>query len=92
MPRDGVDRRFVAEVLTRRGRIVREPGVLPALRTGVPYPDADGDGMSDSWERANGLDPTRNDAWERGKGSPWTNLERFLSFAHQERSAGRALY
>jgi hypothetical protein len=45
-----------------------------------PYPDEDGDGMSDDWERLSGLDP--GDAGDRNgdhDGNGYTNLEEFLN-------------
>lgn len=88
MPRDDVDRRIVGEVITRRGRIVSDPGTLPMIAGGSAYPDTDQDGMADDWENANGLNPKANDAWARVRGVRWTNLERFLDYAHQRRARG----
>lgn len=87
-PRDSVDSRLVSEVTTHGGRIVSEVGRLPAIAGGAPYADADGDGMSDNWERAHGLNPVMNDAWSRSANNAWTNLERFLAYAHERRAAG----
>ena len=88
-PHDSVDARIVEEVRTRTGKIGRDNRVLPTLRSGTPYADADGDGMSDAWERRRGLDPTRNDAWGDVNGNGWANLEEFLNYAHHARLAGR---
>lgn len=88
-PHDGVDARIVEEVRTRTGKIGRDNRVLPVLRDGDPYADADGDGMSDAWERRRGLDPGRNDAWSDADGNGWANLEEFLNHAHEMRMAGR---
>jgi pectate lyase len=87
-PRDAVDRRLVSEVVARGGRIVSDVGTLPPITGGAPYADSDGDGMSDAWEKAHGLNPTVNDAWGHTGTSPWSNLERFLAYAHQQRVAG----
>ena len=89
-PRDAVDARIVGEVTTRTGHIVDRPGTLPELRTGTPYADRDGDGMSDEWEARNGLDPAKADAWGLREDG-WTNLDAFLAFAHAERMAGRTV-
>ncbi len=90
-PRDAVDLRIAEEVRTRAGKIGRDNHVLPALRAGSPYADADRDGMSDAWERHHGLDPARNDAWSDRDGNGWANLEEFLNYAHESRLAGRAV-
>ncbi|HEY1145901.1 MAG TPA: pectate lyase [Allosphingosinicella sp.] len=88
-PRDAVDRRIVSEVRERGGSLKRRPGVLPSIAGGTPYPDADHDGMSDTWERENGLDPAVNDAWADKDGNGWANLEEFLDYAHRRLLAGR---
>jgi pectate lyase len=88
-PRDGVDRRIVSEVRSGGGSLKRTPGTLPAIAGGAPYPDADHDGMSDTWERENGLDPAVNDAWGDKDGNGWANLEEFLDYANGRLLAGR---
>lgn len=90
-PRDAVDVRITEEVRSRTGKIGRDNRILPALRTGRSYADADGDGMSDAWERHRRLDPARNDAWGDADGNGWANLEEFLNYAHETRLAGRTL-
>lgn len=80
LPRDGVDRRIVGEVESRTGAIVSRFGVLPRYDAGAPYPDSDGDGMSDEWERAHGTDPRKCDAWQDKDGNGWSNLDEFLDF------------
>jgi hypothetical protein len=58
--RDAVDRRVVEEVRTRSGRLIDRPedvGGWPALAPFTPEPDAERDGLPDSWERATGSDP-----------------------------------
>ncbi len=77
-PRDDVDRRVVSEVRNRTGHIVSDFGTLPVIAAGQPYPDRDGDGMSDEWEIAHGLNPDVFDAWGDRNGDGWTNLDRFL--------------
>jgi hypothetical protein len=90
-PRDSIDQRIVNDVRDRTGSIVKEAGTLPTLDPGIPYADADEDGMSDTWEQANGLDITVNDAWADRNGDGWSNLDEFLDFAHRELLAGRAV-
>ncbi|HKY81564.1 MAG TPA: pectate lyase [Sphingobium sp.] len=94
-PRDSLDERTVAEVRGRTGAIIRDPAMLvgprplPAIAEGKPYVDLDEDGMADSWERANGLDPMHDDAWQDGDHDHWLNFDEFLDFAHKEALAGR---
>ncbi|BAV65637.1 pectate lyase family protein [Sphingobium cloacae] len=96
-PRDALDVRTVAEVRARTGSIIHDaamrsgPRPLPAIAPGTPYVDLDEDGMADSWERAHGLDPRRNDAWEDADHDRWLNLDEFLDFAHREVMAGRPI-
>ena len=47
---------------------------------GKPYKDSDGDGMPDTWEKANGLNP--NDASDANKdinGDGYTNIEKYIN-------------
>ncbi|WP_152639823.1 pectate lyase family protein [Sphingobium bisphenolivorans] len=95
-PRDSLDLRIVSEVRNRTGSIVRGPLLngprpLPVIAPGEPYVDLDEDGMADSWERANGMDPGRNDAWEDADRDKWLNLDEFLDFAHRQALAGRPI-
>jgi len=60
----------------------------PALEAGVPYTDTDKDGMDDSWEQQNGLNPLdgtdhRGDINQNG----YTNLEDFLNSSDGLRSS-----
>lgn len=92
-PRDGFDQKIVSEVMRRTGSIIAKDAVrqLPPIASGTPYRDQDGDGMSDAWEVANGLDPARNDAWADADRDGWANLDEFLDHAHHEVLAGRQL-
>ena len=96
-PRDTLDVRTVREVREGKGQIIAEPTarkgprLLPLIAHGRPYADTDGDGMADSWERANRLDPQRQDMWEDADRDGWTNLDEFLDYAHRQVLAGRAL-
>ena len=96
-PRDALDLRTVSEVRERKGTILQDPAMqagprpLPAIAPGTPYADLDEDGMADSWERVNGMDPRKNDAWQDADHDKWLNLDEFLDFAHREVMAGRQI-
>lgn len=96
-PRDSLDVRTIADVRNRVGTILNDPKMrsgprpLPQIAPGTPYADLDDDGMADSWERANGMDPRRNDAWQDADHDNWLNLDEFLDFAHREVLAGRQI-
>jgi len=79
-PRDAIDKAAVADVKARTGRIGSPAPAIPTPTSGTPYVDNDKDGMDDAWERANGLDPTRNDAWGDANGNGIENFEEFLSY------------
>lgn len=92
-PRDAADTRIVEEARTCTGRILRNEsdiaGGYPVLAGGTPYPDADADGMSDSWEAAHGVSDPNGDADKDG----YTNLEEFLNeLAGDQDSAGNVLH
>lgn len=96
-PRDALDLRTVSDVRSRTGSILRDPKMrsgprpLPRIASGTPYVDLDEDGMADSWERANGMNTRRNDAWQDADHDNWLNLDEFLDFAHREVMAGRQI-
>lgn len=78
MPRDAADARVVGTVRGCSGRIIDNPaevGGWPVLAADAPYPDADADGMDDTWETARGLSASNGDA----DGDGYTNLEEFLN-------------
>lgn len=81
--RDAVDERIVAGVRARSLRIIDSPsqvGGWPELAAGTPWVDSDGDGMPDSWEMANGLNPAdQGDGPADRNGDGWTNLEDWLN-------------
>lgn len=79
-PRDAIDARVVNEIENRTGRIVQEPGAIPALPSGAPYPDVDRDGMDDRWEASHGANPEVADAWADSNGDGISNFEKFLSY------------
>lgn len=79
-PRDALDRRVVKQIRDRDGHIVRQPGIIPDIAAGSPYPDEDRDGMDDGWERQNGAQAGRADAWEDQDGDGLANLDAFLDY------------
>lgn len=81
--RDAVDTRLIEDVKNRSGKLLKSDpetvGGWPQLESGTPYADADGDGIADEWEKANGLNPAYGgDAQLDADGDGWTNLEEFL--------------
>lgn len=83
-PRDEIDARVVADIRAARGRIVKEPGAIPAIAPGNAYPDDDGDGMDDRWERANGAKVGSQDAWADADGDGINNFDTFLAARSRE--------
>lgn len=90
--RDTLDMRIANDVRNRTGRIIDVQGGFPAgtpfsvsqtawpVLQSLPAPaDDDNDGMPNSWELANGLNP--NDAGDRGlfATNGYTNLENYLN-------------
>jgi hypothetical protein len=58
--RDAADRAVVRSVLAKTGGLIdsqKQVGGWPHLATRRPPTDADGDGIPDAWEAANGLNP-----------------------------------
>jgi pectate lyase len=80
-PRDAFDALMVRQTKRQTGHIDKrkQPGTIPPIDVGAAYPDADRDGMDDSWERAHGADPTRFDAWSHSDRDGMSNLDRFLA-------------
>ena len=83
LARDSVDRRVVEQLRSRAGSLidsVEEVGGWPALKSGLPRPDSDGDGMPDDWEQRQGLDPRdAADGNAVANGDGYTNLEHYLN-------------
>lgn len=80
--RDSADARIVQQTAARQGAIIDHPsevGGWPVLATGSNYPDADADGMDDTWETSNlgGVSATSNGDHDN---DGYTNLEEFLHF------------
>ena len=80
--RDASDARIVSQTAARQGAIIDHPsevGGWPTLAAGSNYPDADADGMDDTWETSN-LGGTSATANGDADGDGYTNLEEFLHF------------
>jgi pectin methylesterase-like acyl-CoA thioesterase len=90
--RDTLDQRIINDVMNRTGRIIDVQGgyahntayastvnAWPGLTAGIAAVDTDHDGMPDSWETSNSLNP--NDASDRGliAANLYTNLENYLN-------------
>jgi autotransporter-associated beta strand protein len=86
--RDSVDERMITELIswgTLGGTITSEllpPMSGPGLvRNGIPYPDADNDGMPDFWENGTGSNPAvANNNAASPSGSGYTRLEDYLNW------------
>jgi len=81
--RDAVDKRLIDDVKARRGELIDsqdQVGGWPVLKSAPAPKDADLDGMPDTWERKNKLDP-RNPEDRNGDqdGDGYTNLEEYLN-------------
>lgn len=85
--RDAYDRSVVEQVVegtARNGRngfidTPADAGGLPQLKSGIPLPDRDRDGMPDAWEEAHGLNPDDpSDAAGHQLDPGYTNIEVYL--------------
>lgn len=82
--RDTADQRMIQDVINGTGKHIdsqNEVGGWPELVSAPPPEDIDGDGISDAWEKAHGLnplDPADGSADTDRDG--YTNLEEFLNF------------
>jgi pectate lyase len=82
--RDSVDLRIIDETIDgNAGGIIdsqTEVGGWPALATGTPATDSDGDGMADDWETQQGLNPASPaDGPLDADGDGYTNVEEYLN-------------
>lgn len=80
--RDAIDRRVVANVSAGTGAIITDPAVVGgfgSLAGGTAPADTDRDGMPDTWERANGLDPNNAGDGDDLDASGYSNVERYLN-------------
>jgi hypothetical protein len=84
--RDDVDLRIVDDVRNGTGTFISDPaevGGWPTLAAGTPPADADGDGLPDGWESANGTDPKdpngREGATGDANGDGYDNIENYFN-------------
>jgi hypothetical protein len=80
--RDPVDTCIINDVTNGTGDILGYPsevGGLPTYNSGTPYPDADADGMSDTWETSCGLNPSNAADGAQTAPNGYTNLENFIN-------------
>ncbi|MCZ6875645.1 MAG: IPT/TIG domain-containing protein [bacterium] len=80
--RDVVDARLVNEVINRSGSIIDSQagvGGWPAYDPGTPSLDSDGDGIPDSWENSNGLDPFNASDGNLNAPSGYTWIEEYIN-------------
>jgi hypothetical protein len=81
--RDDADERIVNEVRTCSGSIISNPsevGGWPTLPSGTAPTDTDHDGMSDTWENSNGLNPNSSaDGANDQDSDGYTNLEEYIN-------------
>ena len=80
--RDAVDERVVNSVLNRTGKIIKsqeEVGGWPMLKSGPAPADSDRDGMPDSWETENGLNPNDRQDSNDVASDGYTMLEKYIN-------------
>jgi len=83
LARDAVDSRVVDEVMKGKGAIInseKDRGGWPVYKGKPAQKDTDNDGMPDSWEKQNGLNPNTPDDRNGDKDKDgYTNLEEYLN-------------
>jgi pectate lyase len=81
--RDAVDRRVIEDVRNGNGAIIdsqEEVGGWPAMKIGEAKSDRDGDGIPDTWEIDNELDPDNSgDAHGDIDNDGYSNIEEYLN-------------
>jgi hypothetical protein len=80
--RDAVDSRVVSWVKQGKTGLINSPqevGGWPNLKSSRPPQDEDEDGMPDTWETENDLDPGRPDHALDPDGDGYTNIEEYLN-------------
>lgn len=92
-PRDAFDVSLVEEIERRSGQIGRRPTPLTSTQTlEAPYPDADEDGMDDSWELRRGNDPAQADSWADIDSNGYADFEDFLTFREETAMQGGSVH
>ncbi|QRV90669.1 pectate lyase [Ceratobasidium sp. AG-Ba] len=84
--RDNVDTQLINQVksLGKSGALISDETVSPwssggPIAGGTAPTDTDGDGMPDSWESANGLNPKSNGAMPDKNGDRCANIENYIN-------------
>ena len=78
---DLIDRRIIKDVFQSSGNSIvteEEVGGYVPVASGKEILDSDNDGMADSWEMRNSLDPDSLDSHLYSNGDSYTNLERYF--------------
>lgn len=85
--RDNADHYMINEIwsLGKEGKLIADEALLPigapsswTIWPGVAKVDADGDGIPDAWENANGTNPALNDAMVLAPNG-YTNIENYIN-------------
>ena len=81
LPRDAVGKRTLREVALGTGSWGRSDpdDLMEGLKAAAPPADADGDGMSDAWETARGLDPQDASDGAKVMDSGYTAIEEYVN-------------
>ena len=81
--RDPVDEEIINDVKTGKGSVINsqsEVGGWPKMNSSYPLEDSDNDGMPDTWEKSNGLDPNNSEDGNNDKdGDGYTNIEEYIN-------------
>ena len=80
--RDAVDHRIVMDIENRAGEIIKsqnDVGGWPELKSAPAPKDSDEDGIPDSWETKNGLNPNNPADANKISENGYTLLENYLN-------------
>ena len=86
LPRDAIDQRIVNQFYSNKGKIIADEDEVGGFKTtkGGSYPnDSDNDGMPDSWEAANNLNPNVKDHNGDKDGDGYTNIEEYINSIYE---------
>lgn len=83
-PRDEFDADIARQTAEGSGRIRKQPGAIPSVSAGTPYPDTDRDGMDDRWEARHGTAAGQPDPWSDSDRDGMSNLDEFLDERHRQ--------